>query len=58
MFLRSIFGFGKIERRFNRDFIFQNNQIFGSEKATWENFENHTPIFKSYWDFFGYALKE
>ena len=39
-------------------FIFQNNLILGSEKATWENFEKHTPMFKSYSDFLEYALKE
>lgn len=37
-------------------FISQNDLIPGSEKATWENFYNHTPMFKSYQDFLNYAL--
>lgn len=39
-------------------FIAQNNLILGSEEATWENFENHMPMFKSYQDFLEFALKK
>lgn len=41
-----------------KHFTSQNNLILGSEEATWENFENHTPMFKSYQDFLEYALKD
>ena len=39
-------------------FIFQNNLILSSEKATWENFENHTQMLESYQEFLKYALKD
>lgn len=42
----------------NEAFISQNNLILGSEKATWENFEKHTPMFKSYQEFLEFVLKE
>lgn len=39
-----------------KHFVFQNNLMSGSEKTTWQNFEEHTPMFKSYADFLDFAL--
>ena len=40
-----------------KHFISQNNLILGSEKVTWENFENHTPMFNNFCDLVDFALK-
>lgn len=39
-------------------FVSQNNLMPGSEKGTWENFENHIPEFRNYDDLVEFAMKD